>query len=365
MTEPGALAPQAHSLPATPPPAASIPQDVLDDLREFLAEYRSMNTRRAYADALGAPWDVATGNERDTRWLLGGLAWLPLCTAFGVHPYAATRRHVLAWLDALTQPRPRRNGEVKPSSTSARATALSALAAYYRWLTERDLIDCTPVVVDRGRQQMRVSPTSDTRTLTWDELVALHKAAAAWQPAAYRPRNQALVALLATTGCRVSELIGLTTDDFTVDEGHRVARLQVKGGRTHQVVVFDWVWQLLLTYWEHRAAGQLVVAGQVGLGQHAFTTRTGQPLGRNEVRRVLQRCAQLAGIADPDGLHPHVFRHSLATLANDWGLTQAQVKQQLGHASDNSTSRYIRARKNYAASPGFAMGARLQAAVDD
>src|SRR5690606_5125192 len=124
-------------LPSTAAPAGGR-HDVDIDLAEWPLEYRSDNTRLTYANVLSTRWHPLTGQPRDTSGLLNGLAWLPLCERAGLHPYEATRRDVLAWLDALaTTPQQRGRGAGQPLGKASRANALSALAAYYGWLVER------------------------------------------------------------------------------------------------------------------------------------------------------------------------------------------------------------------------------------
>ena len=343
-------------------PAGGEHDSIITDLAEFLIEYRSDNTRVAYGTALGAPWHPVTGKPRDTARLLNGLAWLPLCQRAGLHPYEATRRDVLAWLDALaTTPQQRGRHAGQPLGTASRAHALSALSAYYEWLAARGRIECTPVVVNRRRLELRIPHESPTRSLTEDEAVALLAAAEVWRPATFRARTRALLAFMLTTGCRVSEVCALTTDDFGVDQGKRVARLHAKGGRDHLVYVDEWVWHLLDDYWQHRAGSGLVRAGDSGAARPAFCTSRGGALSRGQVAGTVRRLAELAGLDDPSSVTPHVLRHTNAALADALGVPLEHQQRQLGHRSIMSTVRYGRRRHSYDASPARAIGARLAA----
>lgn len=348
-------------LPSTAAPASGR-HDVDTDLAEWLLEYRSDNTRLTYANVLGTRWHPLTGQPRDTSGLLNGLAWLPLCERAGLHPYEATRRDVLAWLDALaTTPQQRGRGAGQPLGKASRANALSALAAYYGWLVEQGRIGSTPVVVNRGRLELRVPQESPTRSLSEGEVVAMLDAAASWSPATTRPRTRALLAFMLTTGCRVSEVCALTTDDFSTDQGKRVARLRAKGERAHQVYVDEWVYQVLCDYWADRASGGLVLAGQQGAAQPAFSTLPGRPLTRTQVVRIVRAVARRAGLSDPESVTPHVLRHTNAALADALGVPLDQQQRQLGHRSISTTMRYGARRQSYDASPARVIGAWLAA----
>lgn len=46
------------------------------------------------------------------------------------------------------------------------------------------------------------------------------------------PRSQALLTLLATTGLRISEALSRDVEHLSHDRGHRILRLERKGGTT-------------------------------------------------------------------------------------------------------------------------------------
>lgn len=337
---------------ATPQPVGDDWANVWADVAEWLIEYRSVNTRRTYANALGYPWHPDTGAERDVERMLSGLSWLRFCTGRQMHPYEADRRDVLIWLDLLAE---------QGLSRTTRANALSAVSAFYDWLVEHERIDCTPVIVNRKRLELTWPRESNTRSLTEDEYASMLQAAREWKPLDQRARAHALLTLLTTTGMRVSELVGLDVDDFTVDDGRRVVTIRGKGDKTRRAYVDDWVWESLLHYWHQRATTALVRAGESTAGQPAFTTRSGNRISASEVRRLIKRCAERAGVAHPESVFPHAFRHSVATQARRAGVSLEDIQRQLGHASPATTQRYGDAFTNYDASPARAIGARMAA----
>jgi site-specific recombinase XerD len=63
-----------------------------------------------------------------------------------------------------------------------------------------------------------------------------------------------------------------------------------------------------------------------------------KPLGTKGVYRVIVQIARRAGVAD---VHPHTFRHSMATHCLDHGMDIRHVQELLGHTSLMATQKYL------------------------
>lgn len=75
-------------------------------------------------------------------------------------------------------------------------------------------------------------------------------------------------------------------------------------------------------------------------GGNKFTP--GKALNAWNMARSLKRYARLAGIADPESVHLHVFRHTSARLRFELNGDIRAVSRILGHASIASTDVYLR-----------------------
>jgi len=145
-------------------------------------------------------------------------------------------------------------------------------------------------------------------------------------------RNHALLRFLYETGCRVSELCGLTWRDVQPSaNGLAQVTLFGKGDKTRHALISKRLYKELSRI-------------RAGAGDNApvFPSRTGKPLDQPAVFRVMQAAAKRAGIEQR--VSPHWFRHAAASHALDNGCPIGLVKEQLGHASLETTSVYVHAR---------------------
>jgi integrase/recombinase XerD len=151
------------------------------------------------------------------------------------------------------------------------------------------------------------------------------------------PRNQAVLTLLYASGIRVSELCGLSWRDLqAAGEGGQVTVLG-KGGKTRAIQLPGSVWKLLTGL---RAAG-------AAADDPVFRSRKKKNGGRLQplaVLRIVRNAAVRAGIEAR--VSPHWFRHAHASHALDRGAPIHLVQTTLGHASINTTGRYLHARPN-------------------
>jgi integrase/recombinase XerD len=148
-------------------------------------------------------------------------------------------------------------------------------------------------------------------------------------------RNRAMLEVLYATGARVSEVIGLLVPAWHRDL--RVLRLFGKGRKERVVPISD------------RAAGWLeryltevrprLLARRKGSPTDVFfLSRSGSPLDRHRLFRVVHARARAAGIHV--ALGPHTLRHSFATHLVAGGADLRSVQEMLGHASLATTQVY-------------------------
>jgi len=150
-------------------------------------------------------------------------------------------------------------------------------------------------------------------------------------------RDYTLILLAIQTGLRISELLGLTTDDVTLGVGAHV-RCYGKG-RKHRAVPLNDPVQHVLHDWLTERCGQP--------GEPVFVTRAGRQLSPDAVQRRIGLYANRAGATCPSlrdrKLSPHVFRHTSAMNLLHAGVDTTVIALWLGHADVRSTNVYLHA----------------------
>jgi integrase len=151
----------------------------------------------------------------------------------------------------------------------------------------------------------------------------------------YRP----LFELLAFTGLRIGEALGLTWADVDLDAGllsvHRQlsryrehAKLKTEAGR-RQIVLAPAMIRLLRFRW--------LGSAYKGPDDFVFLNSAGRPCDYRKVGEAFRRAARAPGVRADGRLSLHSRRHGYASLLISQGLDVLFVSRQLGHANPNVT----------------------------
>jgi len=144
-------------------------------------------------------------------------------------------------------------------------------------------------------------------------------------------RDRALIETLYGCGLRASEACGLRLPE--VDFSGGVLRVTGKGDK-ERIVPLVGTCRAVLEKFVSETRPLFKPVGDV-----LFTTRSGNPMRREDVWRVVQKRGQKAGIS-LSRLHPHVLRHSFATHLLRRGMDLRTLQELLGHASIGTTEQY-------------------------
>ena len=153
-------------------------------------------------------------------------------------------------------------------------------------------------------------------------------------------RDFAKLAMLFGCGFRRSELVGLELDEIQMRQGHwAVVDLIGKGGHIRTVPIPAWV-KAALDQWIRAAR---VTEGRI----FRAVARTGKVWGRgisqNVVWYVVKSCCERAGL---EHIAPHDLRRTCAKLCHSSGGELEQIQFLLGHASVQTTERYLGCKQN-------------------
>ena len=143
-------------------------------------------------------------------------------------------------------------------------------------------------------------------------------------------RDHTLLLTTIQTGLRVSELTALTNRDISLGTG---AHLHCHGkGRKDRCTPLTTTTVATLRIWLKERAGQP--------DDPLFPTRTGRPLGRDAVRRLVARHATHAGL---NRISPHALRHTAAMQLLHAGVDTTIIALWLGHEQTETTQIYLHA----------------------
>src|SRR5664280_777391 len=148
-------------------------------------------------------------------------------------------------------------------------------------------------------------------------------------------RDGAMLGLLLGCGLRRSEVVGLRLDQLQSREGHWViVDLVGKGRRLRTVPVPSWCKELLDAWVRHSGVSE----GRIFRRLLKGGTRREEAVTANVVWYAVKRCACQAGLTS---LAPHDLRRTCARLCHGCGGELEQIQFLLGHASVQTTERYI------------------------
>ena len=179
-------------------------------------------------------------------------------------------------------------------------------SSFFGWLEDEDYILKSPV-----RRIHKIKTDKPIKETLSDESLELLR------DSCTEIRDLAMIDLLASTGMRVGELVGLDQADINFHERERLVYFDART-KIH-----------LMTYLESRTDEN-----------SALFVSLGKPHERLLIGGVETRLREIGKKADLQKVHPHKFRRTLATRAIDKGMPIEQVQHLLGHVKIDTTMHY-------------------------
>jgi len=217
-------------------------------------------------------------------------------------------------------------GGARFANENSAKRALVAVRMFLRFAKLRRLIeDDGSEVLDTPKTWQRLPVVCNKQ-----QVLRLLEAPAREEP--FYLRDRALLELLYATGVRASELAGLKTMDVNLDIGY--LRCLGKGNKERVIPVGRIAIGATRDYL--RDLRPRLAKPQ----SHAFLllSRTGRPLSRIEVWRLVKKYAVRAGM--PRNVTVHTLRHCFATHLLSGGADLRSVQEMLGHVDIGTTQIY-------------------------
>jgi integrase/recombinase XerC len=147
-------------------------------------------------------------------------------------------------------------------------------------------------------------------------------------------RDRALFEVLYSTGCRASEIVGMTLERVDFSKG--IVRVLGKGSKERVVFLGKMASKALASYFVMRS----MRLTQAGVADHRriFINAKAAPLTVRGVEKIVEKRREMAHMKKH--ISPHAFRHSFATQLVASGADIRVVQEMLGHSSISTTQVY-------------------------
>ena len=152
-------------------------------------------------------------------------------------------------------------------------------------------------------------------------------------------RDKAIILLFATTGLRVSELTGITLEQYKNMSGSDERELAIigKGNKTRRVYINDETKKAIDCYLTTRPRSEY---------NNLFLSFQGGPIHSNNLSQTLKNVAKNAGYPQWQDICNHALRAAFATTKAEQGVPLTTIQSAMGHAKLDTTLIYIKRNQN-------------------
>lgn len=192
-----------------------------------------------------------------------------------------------------------------------------AICRFFKWLYEEDYITKNP-----GRRVEKIKVEKRLKKAFKPVEIELMR------NACRKPKEKAVIELLLSTGCRVTELTLLAMENYDQQRGS----ITVIGKGNKERVVFV------------SAKAKVAIDNYLVIKPHfegpilCGLKGVGTAMTANGIQKMIKEIAKRAKVAHA---HPHKFRRTAATLALKRGMSLNDVRRFLGHTDVDTTLQYI------------------------
>ena len=212
----------------------------------------------------------------------------------------------------------------------------SALSALWTWGVKEGVVEQNVVREVRPPKPERRAVIPFTKSDAQSMLSACDRSQGYVRPGKRRSdhgrptalRDRAILKALVDTGLRATELCELRVTD--ADLKNRRITVWGKGDKQRYVKIGPRATKAIWRY--------LATREDAGLKTPLFATANGMPMDRNNLRRMIKRLGERAGVPNA---HPHRFRHTFAVNFLRNGGNIFALKQLLGHSSMKMVEEYL------------------------
>ena len=224
----------------------------------------------------------------------------------GITPRKVTVYHLRAYLAKLKE---------RGLKDSTIAHHREVFSSFFGWLFREGLIEKNPVVnlgnIKVAKEEKKVFTDIDMEKM---------------RRSCKRAVDRAIISFLASTGCRVAELVNM--DRNAIDLINMECVVRGKGNKERTVYMDTVTAMYIRTH----------LATRRDMSPALFVNRFGKRFETGGIRDMLKRLEERSGV---EHVHPHKFRRTLATNMAKRGMPIQTIAAILGHEKVETTMEYI------------------------
>ena len=215
------------------------------------------------------------------------------------------------------------------------------VGTFFKTAANKNIIPVNPMLKIECPKHRKGEARKTRREYTRDEILRLIK-----EINTLPIEWKALLRFALDSGCRRGEIMGLTWENVNFDKGtvlicQSLSFLSGKGytlkaPKTHEIRTIDISSDVMkiLKEWKTFQAKNNLEKGFPCNGYVFTSLETGEHISHNCMNYYVNHLAKVCGM---DGLHPHEFRHMMASMMIGMGVDILTVSQRLGHKNVSIT----------------------------
>ena len=222
---------------------------------------------------------------------------------------------VLLWLEELSN---------QGLANSSKKQCLDSVKTYFRYLTKKGFIKVNPTVDVEVLNVTNKEKHYMTKEMIQDMM--LH---------AKSYRDKAIILLYVTSGMRVSELTGLTIQQYQDMKNNGDCKIDIVGKRDKHRFVY-------INKQAQEAIDKYLIERKNAKCDALFITTQGNAIARNNLNNTLKSIAKAAGIPFWNDMCNHQLRAASATIYYENGMHINELQSFMGHTNVTTTLRYTK-----------------------
>jgi site-specific recombinase XerD len=225
--------------------------------------------------------------------------------------------------------------EMKDVERSTQARKAACIKAFYLYAEKKELLEKNPLKKMKAPKYRRGLP-KPLRPIELEDMLENDSG----QSEFIQLRDKALLELMYSSGMRISEILGLNTEDIVDFSGKIRDSIAItgKGGKQRVVFIGSFAKVSLTSYLSLTTSVREKPSNESK--SPLFINYLGRRLTRHGAVYIMKKRRLL--LKGDDHISPHTMRHSFATDLLNSGADIRIVQEMLGHSSISTTQNYTK-----------------------